>query len=51
MPYVSTSYQVAPGTATNRPVMGNVPDPGTWYEHVEYGENSTFNRFFFGTRL
>ncbi|CAM9199215.1 unnamed protein product [Discosporangium mesarthrocarpum] len=52
-PYVSTSFQVAPGTdGATRPLEGHEPTPGTWYEEeIEYGNNSSLNKYFYGERL
>eukprot|EP00903_Cladosiphon_okamuranus_P018365 g16894.t1 len=53
MPFMSTSLQVSPGTSIeNRPTEGQIPPPGTWYEKgIFYGENSTLNKWFYGTHL
>jgi len=52
-PYYSTSLQIAPGVdpdkGRGRPGPGGPPAPGQWYEHLEYGPNSTVNLFFYGT--
>lgn len=51
-PYWSTSYQVAPGKLHERPVGGNRPKPGQWYENgLSYGDNTTINAFFYGEEL
>lgn len=51
-PYISLSYQVAPGTAYNRPTLGKYPRPGQWYDKgLGYGSNTTANTYFYGTKL
>ena len=32
-----------------RPGAGGPPGPGSWYEGLEYGANSSQNIFFYGT--
>ena len=49
-PYYSTSLQLAPA-APIRPFNGAKPAPGTWYEHLRYGPNTSQNVFFYGMRL
>ena len=53
-PYISSSLQVAPGVAKNRPENGALPSSNkyTWYEGMDYGTayNSTVNAFFYGTK-
>ena len=50
-PYVSTSLQVSPGIREGRPVLGNLPREGRWYEGMKYGKNTTLNNFFYGVLL
>lgn len=52
-PYISSSLQVSPGSTTRRPVTGELPLEGYWYEGVEYGEEtkSDLNVFFYGVSL
>lgn len=50
-PYVSSSLQVSPGVRDGRPVLGDKPVKGMWYEGMEYGSNSTLNNFFYGVLL
>jgi hypothetical protein len=45
-----TPPQVAPGIERNRPSNGVWPGPGSWYEDMEYGRNTTMNIFFYGSR-
>lgn len=54
-PYQSCSYQVAPGTDRDRPILGELPRQGHWYSGMEYN-NSTINKselnpFFYGVHL
>ncbi|KAG5179401.1 beta-1,6-glucan active enzyme, family GH16 [Tribonema minus] len=51
-PYISTSFQVSPGTERKRPVLGKFPQPGMWYEDgIEYGKNTSQNLYFYGSKL
>jgi beta-glucan synthesis-associated protein KRE6 len=54
-PYQSASFQVAPGVARDRPVLGLEPKEGHWYTGMEYNpENLTkseLNPFFYGVTL
>jgi len=52
-PYVSSSLQVAPGLAKDRPVLMHQPKAGHWYEDLEYGNstNTGLNPFFYGVTL
>jgi len=55
-PYLSSSFQVAPGMDTVwRPSTGKWPDgpDGTWYggDTVRYGNDSDLNIFFYGEKL
>mmetsp|Transcript_28752 Transcript_28752/g.92578 ORF Transcript_28752/g.92578 Transcript_28752/m.92578 type:complete len:619 (-) Transcript_28752:98-1954(-) len=50
-PYFSTSLQIAPGKTVKRPNNGDRPRPGSWYEGINYGENSSINVFFYGMKL
>ncbi|KAI2489279.1 Beta-glucan synthesis-associated protein (SKN1) [Fragilaria crotonensis] len=47
-PFMSASYQVAPGRPANRPGDGNWPGPGQWYEGLKGGANSSLNINFYG---
>ena len=50
-PYVSSSLQVSPGVKDGRPVLGDKPVPGRWYEGMTYGKNTSLNNFFYGVLL
>jgi beta-glucanase (GH16 family) len=51
-PYISTSYQVAPGFQGERPLNGKYPKPGLWYEDdMQYGRNTSQNVYFYGSKL
>ena len=47
-PFASTSFQVAPGRASNRPGGGWWPGPGQWYEGLTGGTNTSLNILFYG---
>ncbi len=47
-PFMSASYQVAPGRPNNRPGGGWWPGPGQWYEGLTGGVNTSLNIFFYG---
>jgi len=47
-PFMSTSFQIAPGRPVNRPGPGYWPGPGQWYQGLIGGENSTLNIQFYG---
>mmetsp|Transcript_4655 Transcript_4655/g.6480 ORF Transcript_4655/g.6480 Transcript_4655/m.6480 type:complete len:703 (-) Transcript_4655:204-2312(-) len=47
-PFMSASYQVAPGRANNRPGGGWWPGPGQWYEGLRGGTNTSLNILFYG---
>lgn len=47
-PFMSTSFQVAPGRASNRPGGGWWPGPGQWYEGLTGGTNTSLNILFYG---
>jgi len=47
-PFMSASYQVAPGRPANRPGSGWWPGPGQWYEGLKGGLNTSLNIFFYG---
>jgi hypothetical protein len=47
-PFASTSFQVAPGRASNRPGGGTWPGPGQWYEGLTGGSNTSLNIQFYG---
>jgi hypothetical protein len=48
-PFMSTSFQVAPGRSAQRPGGGDWPGPGQWYEGLTGGNNSALNILFYGT--
>ncbi|CAB9503152.1 Beta-glucan synthesis-associated protein [Seminavis robusta] len=48
-PFMSSSFQVAPGRADIRPGNGYWPGPGQWYEGLIGGMNSTLNIQFYGS--
>ena len=47
-PFLSASYQVAPGRPNNRPGGGWWPGPGQWYNGLTGGANTSLNIFFYG---
>jgi beta-glucanase (GH16 family) len=47
-PFMSTSYQVAPGRLW-RPGEGWWPSPGQWYNNLTGGANTSMNIIFYGT--
>ena len=47
-PFMSTSYQVAPGRLP-RPGEGWWPAPGQWYDNLTSGWNTSLNIVFYGT--
>jgi hypothetical protein len=47
-PFLSASFQVAPGRADTRPGPGYWPGPGQWYEGLVGGKNSSLNIAFYG---
>ena len=47
-PFMSASYQVAPGRSFNRPGGGLWPGPGQWYDGLTGGTNTTLNINFYG---
>eukprot|EP00529_Nitzschia_sp_RCC80_P015489 CAMPEP_0113467128 /NCGR_PEP_ID=MMETSP0014_2-20120614/14648_1 /TAXON_ID=2857 /ORGANISM="Nitzschia sp." /LENGTH=686 /DNA_ID=CAMNT_0000359413 /DNA_START=141 /DNA_END=2201 /DNA_ORIENTATION=- /assembly_acc=CAM_ASM_000159 len=47
-PFMSASFQVAPGRATMRPGPGYWPGPGQWYEGLVGGDNTSLNIGFYG---
>ena len=47
-PFMSNSYQVAPGRAKNRPGGGFWPGPGQWYDGLSGGVNTSLNIAFYG---
>jgi hypothetical protein len=47
-PFMSTSFQVAPGRTSMRPGPGFWPGPGQWYEGLTGGANSSLNIGFYG---
>ena len=48
-PFMSASFQVAPGRANMRPGPGYWPGPGQWYDGLVGGENSSMNIGFYGS--
>jgi beta-glucan synthesis-associated protein KRE6 len=48
-PFMSSSYQVAPGRWTNRPGSGEWPGPDQWYKGLTGGLNTSLNILFYGT--
>mmetsp|Transcript_12546 Transcript_12546/g.29496 ORF Transcript_12546/g.29496 Transcript_12546/m.29496 type:complete len:536 (-) Transcript_12546:1286-2893(-) len=49
-PYFSSSLQIAPGiTGKDRPQKGGYPKTGSWYEGMEYGNETQLNVFFYGS--
>eukprot|EP00549_Striatella_unipunctata_P000631 CAMPEP_0118686936 /NCGR_PEP_ID=MMETSP0800-20121206/8095_1 /TAXON_ID=210618 ORGANISM="Striatella unipunctata, Strain CCMP2910" /NCGR_SAMPLE_ID=MMETSP0800 /ASSEMBLY_ACC=CAM_ASM_000638 /LENGTH=552 /DNA_ID=CAMNT_0006584047 /DNA_START=390 /DNA_END=2048 /DNA_ORIENTATION=- len=47
-PFISTSYQVAPGRPSNRPGPGYWPGPGQWYDGLVQGNKTNLNILFYG---
>mmetsp|Transcript_32743 Transcript_32743/g.49343 ORF Transcript_32743/g.49343 Transcript_32743/m.49343 type:complete len:644 (+) Transcript_32743:149-2080(+) len=47
-PFMSASFQVAPGRPSNRPGPGAWPGPGQWYEGLKSGNNASLNINFYG---
>jgi hypothetical protein len=47
-PFMSASFQVAPGRPSNRPGSGEWPGPGQWYEGLKGGNASALNILFYG---
>lgn len=48
-PFMSSSFQVAPGRSANRPGPGEWPGPDQWYKGLEGGPNTSLNILFYGT--
>ena len=48
-PFMSASFQVAPGRANMRPGPGYWPGPGQWYEGLVGGRNTSLNVGFYGS--
>uniref|UniRef100_A0A7S4JAL0 GH16 domain-containing protein n=1 Tax=Odontella aurita TaxID=265563 RepID=A0A7S4JAL0_9STRA len=48
-PFMSASYQVAPGIAFDRPGKGLWPGPGQWYDGLVGGNESALNILFYGS--
>lgn len=48
-PFMSSSYQVAPGRSWNRPGDGWWPAPGQWYSGLRFGYNTSLNILFYGS--
>jgi len=47
-PYMSASFQVAPGRPDSRPGGGYWPGPGQWYDGLTGGDNTSLNINFYG---
>ena len=47
-PFMSASFQVAPGRPSNRPGPGEWPGPGQWYTGLIGGANASLNINFYG---
>eukprot|EP00816_Leptocylindrus_hargravesii_P012977 CAMPEP_0196803252 /NCGR_PEP_ID=MMETSP1362-20130617/2615_1 /TAXON_ID=163516 /ORGANISM="Leptocylindrus danicus, Strain CCMP1856" /LENGTH=621 /DNA_ID=CAMNT_0042174709 /DNA_START=115 /DNA_END=1980 /DNA_ORIENTATION=+ len=47
-PFLSASYQIAPGKSWNRPGPGFWPGPGQWYEDIKQGWNTSINIGYYG---
>jgi len=47
-PFMSASFQVAPGRPDSRPGGGLWPGPGQWYEGLTGGQNTSLNINFYG---
>jgi hypothetical protein len=47
-PFMSTSFQVAPGRPNSRPGNGIWPGPGQWYDGLVGGPNTSMNIGFYG---
>eukprot|EP00536_Pseudo-nitzschia_multiseries_P001255 jgi/Psemu1/250373/estExt_Genewise1Plus.C_150142 len=48
-PFMSASFQVAPGRPDSRPGGGYWPGPGQWYDGLIGGQNASLNINFYGT--
>ena len=47
-PFMSSSFQVAPGRPSNRPGPGEWPGPEQWYKGLLGGKNTSLNILFYG---
>ncbi len=47
-PFMSASFQVAPGRSANRPGPGEWPGPTQWYKGLTPGRNTSLNILFYG---
>lgn len=47
-PFMSTSFQVAPGRQANRPASGKWPGPDQWYTGLTGGDKTNLNILFYG---
>lgn len=47
-PFMSASFQVAPGRPSMRPGNGEWPGPGQWYDGLTAGRNTSLNILFYG---
>lgn len=47
-PFMSASFQVAPGRPNSRPGAGYWPGPGQWYDGLKGGDNTSLNINFYG---
>ncbi|CAB1112410.1 unnamed protein product [Ectocarpus sp. CCAP 1310/34] len=51
-PYLSTTLQLAPGIPVHRPTNGELLSPeNTWYEGMQFAENSSLNYHFYGMHV
>jgi len=48
-PFMSSSYQVAPGKSGYRPGDNWYPAPGQWYDNLNHGKDTCINILFFGS--
>ena len=47
-PFMSASYQIAPGKWYDRPGPGYWPGPTQWYHNIEEGKNTSINIGYYG---
>jgi len=48
-PFMSSSYQVAPGRSGYRPGDNWWPAPGQWYDNLKFGRDTCINILFYGS--
>ena len=48
-PFMSSSYQVAPGKSGYRPGDSYYPAPGQWYDNLKFGKDTCINILFYGS--